>query len=1105
MQLDDITSLPDLVAFNAHHNPNHLFCIQTQTTRSSGEHDGKDPTYQGIHITYSQVYKAIRSCAKWLKTTIPTLDDGADTPSPVALYQESDVGLFIHLVALQSLDIPVLLISARLSPSNVEHLLKETGSKTVLASKRTSSMLAGQIDSKYDMRTVEPFTAFLDEKSNRAEDKSEINGQESRQKDAEKDTTQRTLILHSSGTTGFPKPIRLTKRYLLGYAACHQFSEQEEIDWVNLSTLPLYHGFGFLAPGLSLSLGLTCCFPPSSIIPAGQSTFDLLRAFECRSMMTVPSIVDDLLAIDGASKELSKLEFLAVGGGALKQDQGLRLKEGNVNLLNHYGVTEIGAIAPIFRPKDDYNWRYLRLRSDLNLELRPIEDSPRFKLVGYPLGWDTHFEVQDELERNPDAPPQYLEIRILGRTDDVIVLKTGEKIMPQHLEAALNGDASIKTAVCIGQGSFEPAVLIEPATYETDENGQVNKEWQSRLEDEIWELIKIKNASLDGHARVSSKKAIIIKPIDKPIPRTDKGSVSRRQVHEIFAEEIEAAYAAMDDDFSSGNGFIQELEVDNLEANVREMAKSVFTGIEGQPAEQDFFERGMDSLQAVRLARLLSVSIQKYSKDNNIEASTSKISAEFIYRNSSIAALAAAVKKRITASSTNGGASIDDFDRIAEVNALAEKFAREIDSNTSPPQSPNAERSKTVLMTGATGNLGAHMLSQMAQDPSVKKIVCLYRSSASAKGASAIKATMDRLNAAFKTAGVTVSEEGLQKVELVEDAEFMKDSQNYTKEKYYSSNGINGINGTNGTNGTNGYHHNESVFYRLSGEVTHIAHLAWPMDFHRTASSFIPHLQMVESLVRLSRLAHFLNGRDSSKRVRLVFASSIAVVRNYNTVYNKTGSKSVPEEVTDSASVAAPMGYAEAKWICERMLQQVAVTCSQELDPVVVRIGQLSGPEFTDGVWKIGEHIPTLVKASRMIGAFPQLEGTMSWLPVDRAGRSLVEIMFCPNKLDSFLHLENPTRQPARDIMTIMAYELGIADNGLMPFDEWKRKAAELGVIESLSDFFGDHFRALALGSIVLDTTKARAASGTLRGSSALSRDLLVKYLERWTEQGLFA
>jgi hypothetical protein len=129
----------------------------------------------------------------------------------------------------------------------------------------------------------------------------------------------------------------------------------------------------------------------------------------------------------------------------------------------------------------------------------------------------------------------------------------------------------------------------------------------------------------------------------------------------------------------------------------------------------------------------------------------------------------------------------------------------------------------------------------------------------------------------------------------------------------------------------------------------------------------------------------------------------------------------------------------------------------------------------------------------------------MSWIPVDRAARSLTEILFYRGKPACFLHLENPVRQPASDIFTIMGNELGVLSNGLLPFDEWLQKVKEAKVAGSLEGFFGEHFRDLALGTVILDTQKARAISPTLRGSGAVSKDLIVEYARRWKEQGLFA
>lgn len=116
-----------------------------------------------------------------------------------------------------------------------------------------------------------------------------------------------------------------------------------------------------------------------------------------------------------------------------------------------------------------------------------------------------------------------------------------------------------------------------------------------------------------------------------------------------------------------------------------------------------------------------------------------------------------------------------------------------------------------------------------------------------------------------------------------------------------------------------------------------------------------------------------------------------------------------------------------------------------------------------------------------------------------------MEIVFHQGKLDPFMHLENPVRQPAKDVMTIMARELNLSSFGLMPFDEWLQRANDLGAIDYLSEFFRDDFRELALGTVILDTSKSRGVSRTLRGSSGLGRELLLEYVRRWKQQGLFA
>ncbi len=102
-----IRSLPDLVRFNAKHNPSHLFCVQAKASLNGV---AVAPT----RITFLEFHQAVRRCCRWINENVPNTTAPALTESgelqkgpSVALLLESDIGLFIHLVALLSLGIPV--------------------------------------------------------------------------------------------------------------------------------------------------------------------------------------------------------------------------------------------------------------------------------------------------------------------------------------------------------------------------------------------------------------------------------------------------------------------------------------------------------------------------------------------------------------------------------------------------------------------------------------------------------------------------------------------------------------------------------------------------------------------------------------------------------------------------------------------------------------------------------------------------------------------------------------------------------------------------------------------------------------------------------------
>lgn len=97
-QLDGISNLPDLIEFNATHNAELTFGLQSQA-------NGLPP----LKITYAQLQTAVVHASSWLLmsdcTTART--SHGKSPRPVAILLSSDIGIFIYMAALIRLGVPV--------------------------------------------------------------------------------------------------------------------------------------------------------------------------------------------------------------------------------------------------------------------------------------------------------------------------------------------------------------------------------------------------------------------------------------------------------------------------------------------------------------------------------------------------------------------------------------------------------------------------------------------------------------------------------------------------------------------------------------------------------------------------------------------------------------------------------------------------------------------------------------------------------------------------------------------------------------------------------------------------------------------------------------
>ncbi|PSR74016.1 hypothetical protein PHLCEN_2v10200 [Hermanssonia centrifuga] len=924
-----LTTLPDLVEFNALYNPSRLFCVQYT------HHIYQVPR----RITYKELHHAVLRCSTSLEK------NGLKQPPtrinqkarPVALLMASDVTWFIYFISLLRLGVPVLSMSARLAPYATAHLLKETDAQAVLTSSQLDPLVeeaTSLLPEKLLVIHALPYGSFAD-----GDLPATSWGTASRSTTHD---DKNVVILHSSGTTGMdphtafaenpplkqslglPKPIYHSHAYLLGYASCHRLSPEDVAGAMNLSTLPLYHGYGLLAPCLSLSIGLPFALPACTTIPTGSSTMSILSSCRATSLMTVPSILEEIYT-EASSKSidaLRALRFVAVGGAPMKYSVAEPLANAGVPILNHWGVTEIGAIAPIHIPEAEYDWRYLRLRDDINLRIEPVDsgdDAQYYRLIGRAPGSRVDFVVQDLLTVNPERP---CEVRVVGRADELIVLATGEKVRPSLLEQQVSEDPLVKVALAFGDGRFQLGLIVEAAG-----RARVNvsdpKSVTAYL-DRIWPSVVQGNDMMDHHARVTREMIIVTTQAGQPLLRTPKGSIARNPNMELFKRDIDVIYRRADVTDAKA------LPIGNpsrLREVIRKAVQECLTIPRAIADEDDFFERGMDSLQAASLRRCLAAAVASTSKSSGNTSNCLPL--DFVYTHPSITRLQKGLIAYLTSNKRQG---TSPSDRIHQLRSVAEEYVRKVADlrpapSTGDPRKDQSIGRKVVLLTGSTGSLGSAMLAELVMSADVSKVYALNR-----RGTRSLRSRQEE---GLRRLGVRLGDDW-QKIVLLE-GDLASDRFGLDKETYLGLT-----------------------------DVSHVIHNAWPMCFNRSLSSFRPHLEGSRNIIQLA-----LDSRACTP-VNVLFSSSISTVGRYPLTTGQGGP--VKETALDNPQAVDHFGYAEAKWVCEKMFEKAGRAFPSKILPHSIRIGQLVGSDAT-GAWNSYEHIPMIVKSCQAIGCLPIIDG----------------------------------------------------------------------------------------------------------------------------------
>ncbi|TAQ86650.1 hypothetical protein B7494_g5036 [Chlorociboria aeruginascens] len=745
------------------------------------------------------------------------------------------------------------------------------------------------------------------------------------------------LILHSSGSTGMPKPV-VNKH--------GTFATLDIRDWPvvpgrlnhDVSTLrfpqpnsriydvfPPFHVVGFLLKVINPLYNLTApIFGPPLRPPSGALAAEIIRLYKPRGAIIPPSITEQLYHEPDSLNIFRSLDLLLFAGGPLPQKIGDEISK-YTNLGQFYGSTEMGQIRQLIPEPED--WPYMEFHPNEAIELQPIGDD-LFELVvisdkslerssslyhNYPdlKEWRT----KDLFKQHPTKPGLW---KFHARRDDILVFSSGEKLNPLPMETSVTAIPGVGGALVVGQGHPQAGLLVEL---------RQNAQFSSDPRQDLWPAIENANAFLPGHGRIARSMIIIAKP-EKPFARAGKGTVIRRVTEQLYAAEIQTLYETASSTPRRAPIALKAsvFRSDDIKGLIRSILSEI--SVHDQLGDDDnFYVYGMDSVKTAEAVGHLKASLLSYKSESDLNW----ISGELFYRNPTIQQLSPIILEFL-----NHGSKPKRRDRVAELQAKIAEYTGNLPPKPTTLQSKANEKRFSVAITGTTGYLGGYLLTELTKIPDISRIFCLNRS---------------------------------PKARQI----FEEHNPGNTKDLVFLH-----VNLASHNLGLS-----DDDYAQLLQDCDVILHNAWRVDFNLSLSSFEDNLQSVKHFINLSAA--------SPIRPRIIFISSISSTG----VSSAAGSPrlTIPEDIVTDLGVTMDMGYGESKHVAEHILY--AATKHSGVPATIIRMGQISPSSIPEEVrWPGDDLVPVFLQTSKALGMLASdFVETVDWVPVNAATAVVSDIV----------------------------------------------------------------------------------------------------------------
>jgi len=777
-------------------------------------------------------------------------------------------------------------------------------------------------------------------------------------------------VIYTSGSTGKPKGVIISHRALAN-----------RILWIQAAELRASHSF-LHKTTLTFDVALAELFGPlilgARVIlarPGGQRDPSYLAAIVAREGITHASFPPALLALllerPGSDRELASLRVLVTGGETVPPELSARVGDRlpGATLFNRYGPTE--ATISVLTGACDPRSREARLPLGrpiararvyvLGPDLEPLCPGQVGEIViggiclarGYlgrpgrsaecfvpdPFGGgvgERLYRSGDRARQRPDGAFEFL-----GRIDDQVKIR-GFRVEPGDVEAALAEHPEVREVAVVSRAE-EHAFSHRLVAFVVPRNGTGGGEREARE--------ALSEATLRAFAarRLPAYMVPSAWVLQGDLPRTASGKVDRPTLSRLPLPEVKGRAGTSPPPGRTAGG-------DDLELRLSALFREVL-GVADIEPEASLFELGGHSLSLARLEGHLNAELGV------------KVGVEELARCPSVVGVAELIR--------SGGVSRGKSPEELAREASLPPEVTVVRSGPIPAGPVAAVRGSgdppAVLLTGATGFLGAHILDELLRRTG-SRVLCLVRRQDPAAARASVFRALDgyRLGGGIDPERVEVVLGDLSRPGLA----LAPDSRRHLAEQV-------------------------GAIYHCGAQV----HLGYPYEALKATN--------VEGTREILRLAC----QGMPKPVHYI--STLSVLEDDP---HRNGTAAA-EEPLGGLPIGLAGGYRQSKWVAERLVE---LARGRGLPAVIYRPGWVTGAGST-GLANLQDFLTRLLLASLNVGLAPELaspEGDPPEVrptPVDFVSSAVVWLSRQPESVGGIFHLINTCSISLTTVLALLA------------------------------------------------------------------------------------